>query len=57
MSDSLVKLATMLVSMLSPELRAFLQDFVNALEEKAKATDNPWDNVGVALLKALLFIK
>ena len=38
----------------SPHLREFVQEAVLELEEKAKATDNKWDDFLVLILKALV---
>jgi len=42
---------------MSPNIRTALVEFVNKLDESAKKTDNPWDDVGVGLLKLVLLIK
>lgn len=42
---------------MSPELRKEIIEAVRKLDEKAKATVNPWDNLVVLVLKILLDIK
>lgn len=46
-----------LLTQMSPNIRTALVDFVNKLEVEAKETVNPWDNIGVGLLKLVLLIK
>ncbi len=41
---------------ISEPLRLAVKESVLALEEKAAATTNPWDDQVMALLKAILFI-
>lgn len=57
MKDWLFKLITMVVTVMSPELRKGLEDVLNGLEAQAKKTANPWDDILVGLLKTLLFNK
>jgi len=54
MEKYLLALIRLLVTVLSPELRAGLVELLDGLEEKAKATSNEWDDVLVAMLKRLL---
>jgi hypothetical protein len=42
---------------MSPGIRQALVDFVNKLESDAKGTKNVWDDIGVGLLKYILFMK
>lgn len=57
MNKWLLQLITMIVTVMSPELRKVLEDVVNGLETQAKKTANPWDDILVGLLKTLLFNK
>ena len=43
--------------LLSPKIREEIVKFITSLEEKAAATPNPWDDIGVAVLKAVFGIK
>ena len=43
--------------LLSPKIRDEIVKFITSLEEKAAATPNPWDDIGVAVLKAVFGIK
>lgn len=55
MNKWLLQLITMVVTVMSPELRKGLEDVVNGLETQAKKTANPWDDILVGLLKTILF--
>lgn len=57
MNEWLLRIITMVVTVMSPELRKGLEDVVNGLETQAKKTANPWDDILVGLLKNLLFNK
>lgn len=46
-----------IVIQMSPNIRDTLIKFVNQLEADAKATKNPWDDIGIGLLKLVLLIK
>ncbi len=52
----LVPLFKYILSHASPEIRKAIVDFVNGLEEKAKATANELDDILVMMLKAALDI-
>jgi len=57
MSNWMLTLITLVVSVLSPELRKNLETMLNNLEESAKKTANPWDDILVSLLKNVLLNK
>ena len=57
MNKWLLQLITMVVTVMSPELRKGLDDVLNDLDAKAKKTANPWDDILVGLLKTILFSK
>jgi len=57
MNKWILQLITMIVTVMSPELRKGLEDVINGLETQAKKTANPWDDILVGLLKSLLFNK
>lgn len=57
MNKWILQLITMIVTVMSPELRKGLEDVINGLETQAKKTANPWDDILVGLLKTLLFNK
>ncbi len=46
-----------ILTQMSPNIRTALVEFVDKLEADAKGTKNPWDDIGVGLLKLVLFIK
>jgi len=55
MSEKLLLwLITQVVANISEPLRNFLQQMVAQLENTANQTPNPWDNILVMLLKAIL---
>ena len=45
-----------LMGLLTPQLRLLLKDFALGFYERAKETDNPFDDVAASLLLALLSI-
>lgn len=49
-------LVQQLLSVISPELRKAVIEFVAQLEEQAKKTPNKWDDILVGLLKGVLRI-
>ncbi|MBA7571647.1 hypothetical protein ES708_13413 [subsurface metagenome] len=57
MNEWLLQLITMIVTVMSPELRKGLEDWLDKLEADAKKTANPWDDILVGLLKSMLFSK
>ena len=46
-----------LVNLLSPQMREFVEQGVQSWWEKASETENPWDNLAVALAAGVLGIK
>jgi len=54
MNEWLLKLISLIFSVASPELRKRLEQMLTTMEEQAKATKNPWDDILVGLLKQLL---
>jgi hypothetical protein len=60
MNAILTKLALTLLPILmaniTPTLREHIVVFVNALDEKAKQTASPYDDMAVSVLKALLMV-
>lgn len=57
MNELIIKLAGMIISGISPEIRKALIEFVTQLDRRAKATTNDWDDVLVFILKIVLNIK
>lgn len=57
MGDFLLKLFGKLLTVASPTIKAFLKQIVKELEAKAKATDNPIDDILVDLLEIVLNIE
>ena len=50
----LLNLITLLLASLSPELRQEIKEAIERLEQKAKLTKNPIDDIAVMLLKIAL---
>lgn len=57
MDDWIMRLIHMVVTVVSPELRDGIAQWVNELDAQAKKTSNPWDDIFVAVLKSVLFVK
>lgn len=57
MNKWLLILVGQMLSVITPQLRQGLTEFVNTLEKQAKATPNPWDDIFVGLVKSVLQIK
>jgi len=60
MNEILIKLAMsilpLLLTNITPTMREHIVVFVKALDDKAKQTKSPFDDMAVAVLKALLVI-
>jgi len=54
MNKILLSILPMLVDALSPALRAMLGGFAIEFHKKAKSTSNPFDDMGAALILAVL---
>lgn len=54
MNELLFRILLLVVTMLSPELRKMLETTLISLEEQAKKTGTPVDDIFVAILKELL---
>lgn len=57
MNEWILRIITMVLGVMTPELRESLIAFVRSMEANAKETPNPWDDIFVGLLKSLLGIK
>lgn len=57
MDNWLVALLKQVLTQMSPNIRTLLVEFVNKMDVEAKETKNPWDDIGVWLLKLVLLIK
>lgn len=51
----ITKLLEAVINMISPELKEYLKKMILDLEDKAKATANPFDDLLVELLKNIFF--
>lgn len=54
MNEWIFRLITLILTVLSPELRVGLVEWLDDLEVRAKKTDNPWDDMLVGVLKSIL---
>lgn len=54
MKELLIRFIPLVLNVISPELRKFLEEILNNMETKAKATANPWDDYFVAALRFVL---
>lgn len=57
MNEWLLRILTMVFSVMTPELREGMVAFINTMEANAKKTPNPWDDIFVGVLKSMLGIK
>jgi len=57
MDGWLAALLGQVVKQISPEIRKGMVEFVLKLEEQAKATPNPWDDIFIGIVKFVLVIK
>jgi len=57
MDNWIATLVKQILTQMSPGIRDALVAFVTKLDEEAKGTKNPWDDIGVGLLKLVLLIK
>lgn len=48
------RLIGLVIGIVSPEIRTGVTELLDRLEEKAKKTDNPWDDMLVAMLKQIM---
>lgn len=57
MNKWLFDLLSMVLSVMTPELRMGIESFVKRLDADAKKTPNPWDDIFVGVLKSILGMK
>lgn len=57
MNEWIMRLITLVATVISPELKQGIAEFVAKLEADAKKTANPWDDILVGILKTMLFVK
>jgi len=57
MNEWILRLIGLIVTVASPELRKALEQWLGQLEEQAKKTANPWDDILVGMLKTLILGK
>ncbi len=54
MDKILARFIPLILSVISPEIKQLVADFVIQLEANAKKTPNPWDDMLVELLKVII---
>jgi len=54
MNKLLEKLIPLILTVMSPEIKKAVAEFVANLETQAKKTPNPWDDMFVAILKGII---
>lgn len=54
MNQLLFRILLLVVTMLSPAVKSTLAELINRLDADAKKTDNPWDDIFVAMLRNLI---
>jgi len=57
MNRWLLGLIQLVVGVISPEIRKGTEELLDNLEERAKKTPNPWDDMFVGLLKSVMLNK
>jgi len=57
MNEWIMRVILLVISAATPEIKQGINEWLDDLEVKAKATPNPIDDVLVGLLKSLLFNK
>ena len=48
------RLIGLVIGVVSPEIRTGVSALLNKLEEQARQTENPWDDMLVAMLKQVM---
>ena len=54
MNELLLRILLLVVLQMSPALRTALIKVLSELEKQAKESQNPWDDILIAILKTLL---
>ncbi len=54
MNKILAKLLPLILTVMSPEIKKAIIEFVNKLDEMAKKTPNKWDDIAVDILKSVI---
>lgn len=57
MEKWLWRLISLVIPVVTPALRDMLKELLNKLEESAKKTENPYDDILVEMLKAITLSK
>jgi len=54
MNKIIEKLLPLILTVLTPEIKKAVAQFVLQLDEQAKKTPNPWDDIFVDILKGII---
>jgi len=54
--EFLVRLLRLVIPHITPEIRNFIREVLNSLEDRVKKTNNPWDDLFVEIVKMVLFL-
>lgn len=57
MNEWLLKIVSLVFTVMTPELRTGIVAYIKRLESDVKKTPNPWDDIFVDILKSILNIK
>lgn len=57
MDKWILGLLTRIATVISPDIRGMVVEWLRDLDTRAKATPNPWDDIFVAFLKMLLNVE
>ena len=54
MNKILAQLLPLILTVMTPEIKKLVVDFVKQLDEQTKKTSNPWDDMFVAIFKGII---
>lgn len=57
MNEWIFRLIGLIIAVASPELRNTVKVWLDTLEKEAQTTNNPWDDILVAMLRTILLGK
>jgi len=53
--EFLIRLIKLIIPHVTPEIRDYIRGLLDSLRERAKKTDNPWDDLFVMVIRTILF--
>lgn len=54
MNEWIFRVIELVIGIVSPEIRTGVVELLDKLDEKAKQTKNPWDDMLVAMLRTIM---